>query len=608
MFIILERLLYLSKETDFWVLCHEAQKMTARSTFELVKKGLLAMRVAEMYGKMTGFNNTLKHGSVEGAFHDVTDADIDAAFDGLRVPDQHHKGLTVPGYQAEPVVQNPEAEAQQPMQPVTQEQASSVDSTLDSAPPSLDSVADKIIVDGYVINPTTKLENPGAGMRDQEAPKAYVKPEPVEDTVATPDIDAMVASYCRRLNVSGLKPLADQTDLSRVYTARMIPKEPTGKIETLGPDGEVESVEEFTLPNDVTDVIVKIVLNGSMEHYTKEGDVQQKVNEVSPGTAPTIHYKGNIIFSNGKTGPVQVMDLVPGMTLSEWLGTHYTEEVKDAEGNASYRSLALPVTQALAITKSIAEKVEGVHRTGVTHRDLKTGNVMVDDDGLANKLIDFGSFDYIGEEASNTQATPTNMSPEYVKMGLSALAEINAIKEAKLNKTKYVPKPLVTRTVSPTEDVYGVGTVLYRLLTGKKPMQDGVSEVSEKRQTGMITDDQFMYELHEKLDAAHENQTYFTKAPADVQANLDALEQENPDVYAVLRRAMHKDPNMRYSSCQEMADALGSAMSDMQQAERERRETAEQEILSDYILADVRKRDGPKPPCAPSQFGTELTL
>src|SRR6202035_2195760 len=68
-----------------------------------------------------------------------------------------------------------------------------------------------------------------------------------------------------------------------------------------------------------------------------------------------------------------VMELVPGETLAEHIK----------------RDGAMPVEEALTISKQIAEALEAAHEKGIIHRDLKPANVKVTPEGKV-KVLDFG--------------------------------------------------------------------------------------------------------------------------------------------------------------------------------------------------------------------------
>src|SRR5215469_16347991 len=67
-----------------------------------------------------------------------------------------------------------------------------------------------------------------------------------------------------------------------------------------------------------------------------------------------------------------IMELVEGPTLADRI----------AQG-------ALPLEEAVGIAKQIAEALEAAHEKGITHRDLKPGNVKVTPEGVV-KVLDFG--------------------------------------------------------------------------------------------------------------------------------------------------------------------------------------------------------------------------
>src|SRR5579862_9380710 len=67
-----------------------------------------------------------------------------------------------------------------------------------------------------------------------------------------------------------------------------------------------------------------------------------------------------------------VMELVEGPTLAD--------RIKEG---------AIPLDEALAIARQVAEGVEAAHEKGVVHRDLKPGNIKIKPDGTV-KVLDFG--------------------------------------------------------------------------------------------------------------------------------------------------------------------------------------------------------------------------
>jgi serine/threonine-protein kinase len=103
--------------------------------------------------------------------------------------------------------------------------------------------------------------------------------------------------------------------------------------------------------------------------------------------------------------------------------------------------------EAARVVAAVADALEAAHRAGVVHRDVKPGNVFLTSDGEV-KVLDFGIASAAGEAALTTGAmlgTPAYLAPERV----------------------------LGHPATPAADVYALGVVLYELLTGRRPFDDG---------------------------------------------------------------------------------------------------------------------------------------
>ncbi|MGW4411144.1 serine/threonine-protein kinase [Nonomuraea sp. NPDC004702] len=124
-----------------------------------------------------------------------------------------------------------------------------------------------------------------------------------------------------------------------------------------------------------------------------------------------------------------VMDLVEGGDLRGLLQQHGT----------------LPPAMAAELMAQVAEALAAAHATGVVHRDVKPGNVLIDGPTGQARLTDFGVARIVlGPGLTQTTSiigTPTYLSPEVADGG----------------------------TPTPAVDVYAAGLILYELLAGRPP-------------------------------------------------------------------------------------------------------------------------------------------
>ena len=126
----------------------------------------------------------------------------------------------------------------------------------------------------------------------------------------------------------------------------------------------------------------------------------------------------------------------------------------------------VPVDEALAIARQIAEAVEYAHEKGVVHRDLKPANVKVTDDDRV-KVLDFGlakaletPADASGDAAQSPTLSPTLQSPI-----TGALTGANVI----LGTAAYMsPEQARGKVVDKRSDIWSFGVILFEMLTGRR--------------------------------------------------------------------------------------------------------------------------------------------
>ena len=116
---------------------------------------------------------------------------------------------------------------------------------------------------------------------------------------------------------------------------------------------------------------------------------------------------------------------------------------------------ALPEATVLDYARQMAAALDEAHENGVTHRDLKPGNIIVRPDGVL-KILDFGL-------AKIQEASIDPAEAETVPAGMTAVGAI-------IGTPAYMsPEQVRGDTLTYQSDMFSLGTVLYHLLAGEKP-------------------------------------------------------------------------------------------------------------------------------------------
>lgn len=123
----------------------------------------------------------------------------------------------------------------------------------------------------------------------------------------------------------------------------------------------------------------------------------------------------------------------------------------------------LPMEEALRFGADIADALDKAHRQGITHRDLKPGNIMLTKSGL--KLLDFG--------LAKLRQT------EFVSSLSEAPTRVDATAEGTIvGSIHYMaPEQLEGADIDARTDIFAFGAVLYEMLSGQKAF-NGKSAVS----------------------------------------------------------------------------------------------------------------------------------
>lgn len=165
----------------------------------------------------------------------------------------------------------------------------------------------------------------------------------------------------------------------------------------------------------------------------------------------------------------------------------------------------IPLSEALSIIKQVLAGAAYAHKKGFIHRDIKPSNIIINKESVA-KIMDFGISKSLTETKNITKTgtklgTVLYMSPEQIK----------------------AHDPTIQ------SDIYSIGITFYEMLAGKVP---------------------FDFDTEYEIMEAH-----LKKIPERLSA---VIEEIPPEIDLILAKALNKNPQRRYLSCEEFLDDLNS--------------------------------------------------
>jgi TolB-like protein/predicted Ser/Thr protein kinase/Tfp pilus assembly protein PilF len=179
--------------------------------------------------------------------------------------------------------------------------------------------------------------------------------------------------------------------------------------------------------------------------------------------------------------------------------------VEGGQLDEAVRRGPLSIQQAAELIAKVARTVQYAHERGILHRDIKPGNILLDQKGEPH-LTDFGLARLAETESTVTRTREVMGTPSYM-----------APEQAAGETTK----------VSSATDVYGLGAVLYQLLTGHPPFAGGTSY--ETIRLLLDTEPRSPRVLNRKVD---------------------------PELSTICLKSLEKDPKRRYPSALALAEDL----------------------------------------------------
>ncbi len=234
----------------------------------------------------------------------------------------------------------------------------------------------------------------------------------------------------------------------------------------------------------------KVALKMLPTHLLEDAEIVARVQREAHALARLRHPNLAHIYTVGehKGHPYFAMEYIKGSALNTIVA----------------KTGRLPPMQAAHIAAEVMAALDNVHKAGIIHRDVKPGNIIIDQDGRTI-LMDFGlarqELDAPLTADHTVLGTPNYMSPEQAK-----------------------GESLDART-----DIYSLGIVLYEMLTGSPPFEGKSS---------------FEILRHHIESSA--------PAPSEVEPDVP------PELDHVVARALAKSADDRYPTVREMAGALSA--------------------------------------------------
>ncbi|MGA7793132.1 MAG: protein kinase [Candidatus Acidiferrales bacterium] len=262
--------------------------------------------------------------------------------------------------------------------------------------------------------------------------------------------------------------------------------------------GEVYQAHDTKLGRDVA---VKVLPEAFAHDAERLSRFQREAKMLAALNHPNIATIHGLEQSGGTH--YLVMELVPGDTLQQ--------RVK--------RDGAVPIEEALAIAKQIAEALEAANEKGIIHRDLKPANVKVTPEGKV-KVLDFGlakafEGDATSEDMSNSPTLSRAATMQGVILGTAAYMS---------------PEQARGKVVDKRTDIWAFGCVLYELLTGKQAFHgEDVTDI---------------------VAAVVRAEPDWTALPANI----------SPSIRVLLQRCLRKDKRQRFSDATDVRIEIEDAI------------------------------------------------
>ena len=263
---------------------------------------------------------------------------------------------------------------------------------------------------------------------------------------------------------------------------QLLPQYEISSLLGVGGMGAVYKGRQTELQRDVAIKILGNVASEEEDEFNFAARFKQEARAMAQLDHPAIVHV--IDFGQTSGGHFYfVMEFIDGVDIHEYLHQH--------GGKISQQD-------ALSITSHVLDALGYAHSKGILHRDIKPANILLNQEGLV-KIADFGLAKKFGEAVDESMPSLTTT-------------------DATVGTPDFVaPEALITgKVVDQRADLYAVGVMLYRMLTGKLPRES------------FKMPSQLFSELDPRLDDIVEKATesdpeYRYASAAEIRADIDQI-------------------------------------------------------------------------------------